>query len=269
MPFLGVNITKCRVEFQNESAPFPIGPNERQKESGESSIRDVVILKIQIDNKDQDITYKFYLLPNNVDCRTGRKNVSSSEFNKRRNRLTSATDVWQLGYYIPIKYEHSERDRLSQQIISNKEHNCPDTLSIAMYSLAKEKKFPIFDVDIIAPIPNFKTDPFRKNKAFSIAKYLTLLMQKNGHKQVVFNENLLRKTMNVTTKHMHPAEKESFYAENQVYEFNDKSENISGKKILLIDDVITQGFTAEQCLNEIAKNNPSSLYFYAAATTKV
>ena len=135
-----------------------------------------------------------------------------------------------------------------------------------MYSLAKEKKFPIFDVDIIAPIPNFKTDPFRKNKAFSIAKYLTLLMQKNGHKQVVFNENLLRKTMNVTTKHMHPAEKESFYAENQVYEFNDRSENISGKKILLIDFWVNAFSTTKVCQNLwlemvmrlITKNTPKT-----------
>ena len=266
-----MNITKCKVDFQNESAPFPIGPNEREKENGESSYRDVIIIKIQIDNKDQDITYKFYLLPNDVDYKTGRKNVDNNGNypNNRKDRLSSVTDLWQLGYYIPRKYEHSERDYLSQQILSNKEHHHPDILAIAMYSLAKKKKFPIFDVDVIAPVPNFETDPFKNNKAVSIAKYLTLAMQKNGHKQVIFKESLLKKTMNKTTKHMHPAEKESFYAENQVYEFNDKSGNISDKKILLIDDVITQGFTAEQCLNEITKNNPSSLYFYAAGTTKI
>ena len=266
-----MNITKCVVNFENESAPFPIGPNEREKENGESSYRDAIIIKIQIDNKEQDITYKFYLLPSNVDYKTGRRDGHSysNYLNDRKNRLSSATYVWQLGYYIPKKYEHSERDNLSQQILSNKEHHNPDILTIAMYSLATRKKFPIFDVDIIAPVPNFEKSPFKDNKAVSIAKHLTLVMQKHGHNRVVFKENLLKKTMDVTTKYMHPAEKESFYAKNQVYEFNDKSENISGKKILLIDDVVTQGFTAEQCLNEIAKNNPSSLYFYAAATTKI
>jgi predicted amidophosphoribosyltransferase len=266
-----VNITKCVVNFENESAPFPIGPNEREKENGESSYRDAIIIKIQIDNKEQDITYKFYLLPSNVDHKTGRRDghSNSNYSNNRKNRLSSATDVWQVGYYIPSKYENAKNDHLTQQILKNKEHCRPHILAIGMYSLATKKKFPIFDVDIIAPIPNFEKSPFKNNKAVSIARYLTLAMQKNGHNRVVFKENLLRKTMNVTTKHMHPAEKESFYAKNQLYEFNENSGNISGKKILLIDDVVTQGFTAEQCLNELAKNNPSALYFYAAGTTKI
>ena len=62
-------------------------------------------------------------------------------------------------------------------------------------------------------------------------------------------------------------EKEEFYGENKVYQFN-SNYDIKGKNILLIDDVVTAGFTAQQCIKELLENGANSVYFYATATTK-
>ena len=39
--------------------------------------------------------------------------------------------------------------------------------------------------------------------------------------------------------------------------------------MILIDDVVTAGFTAQQCLNELKKNGASKVSFYATATTQL
>ena len=78
---------------------------------------------------------------------------------------------------------------------------------------------------------------------------------------------VLRKTIDRSTKGMTRNEKEEFYGENKVYQFN-SNYDIKEKNILLIDDVVTAGFTAQQCIKELLENGENSVYFYATATTK-
>ena len=214
-------------------------------------------------------TFRFNLLPENIDKRSGRP--SNDEFGeKRKNKLSAATGVWEVGWYIPSKKypEEFKSDALTQQIWQNKEHSEPEILAIAMYCVAKNKEYPIFDIDIIAPVPNHENDRHKDCKAVSIGKYLTEILKKNGNDNVKFNRHLLIKNIDMKTKGMGTAQKESFYGNNQVYSINKDSGNLNGGKILLVDDVITQGFTAEQCLNSL-EGKASELYFYAAGTTKL
>ena len=213
-------------------------------------------------------TFRFNLLPENVDRKSGRF-VGTQHGDQRVNRLSAATGVLEVGWYIPKKSEGHKIDELTQQILKNKEHDAAEILAIAMYCVAKRNQYPIFDVDIIAPIPNHKDDFYRNYKAVSIGMHLFEILRKKGNNNVKFEKDLLKKIKKITTKIIPPYEKESYYKENQVYEINNNLSNVSGKKILLVDDVITQGFTAEQCLNELAKNNAGELYFYTLGTTKI
>ena len=73
-------------------------------------------------NKIKNEKFRFNLLPENIDKRSGRP--SNDEFGeKRKKKLSAATGVWEVGWYIPSKKypEEFKSDALTQQIWQNKE----------------------------------------------------------------------------------------------------------------------------------------------------
>ena len=71
---------------------------------------------------------------------------------------------------------------------------------------------------------------------------------------------------------MSPDEKEEFYSKNKLYEFREDLAGMGylrGKKVILVDDVVTQGYAAEQCLKELSNQGVENLCFYCVATTKM
>ena len=144
-------------------------------------------------NEIKNETFRFNLLPENIDRRSG---IISNKYElgeKRKKKLSAATGVWEVGWYIPSKKypEESKSDVLTQQILQNKEKVAPEILAIAMYCVAKNKEYPIFDIDIIAPIPNHENDRHKDCKAVSIGTYLTEILKKNGNDNVKSNVGLL------------------------------------------------------------------------------
>ncbi|MBL77320.1 MAG: hypothetical protein CL763_10430 [Chloroflexi bacterium] len=196
----------------------------------------------------------------------------------RSARLSLAgSNVWQVGQYIPIRFSYAKDDALSHMILKNKNDDSTTSgLLIALIMLIKAKleKFPLLCADMIVPVPNF--NPAEFTKAVSIAEKFSVLLKGNPNvigcnnsyrgKKINFH-NVLKKTIDRSTKGMTRNEKEEFYGENKVYQFN-SNYDIKGKNILLIDDVVTAGFTAQQCIKELLENGANSVYFYATATTK-
>ena len=83
---------------------------------------------------------------------------------------------------------------------------------------------------------------------------------------------LMKKTKDVEAKKMLPDKKEEFYSKNKLYEFQEDLAGMGylrGKKVILVDDVVTQGFAAEQCLKELSNQGVENLCFYCVATTKM
>jgi predicted amidophosphoribosyltransferase len=94
-------------------------------------------------------------------------------------------------------------------------------------------------------------------------------MKYEGHNMKF--QNLLIKTQDVKTHKMNWTEKEKFYSENKLYEFREDLAGMGylrGKKVILVDDVVTQGYAAEQCLKALSNQGADDLCFYSVGTTK-
>ena len=203
------------------------------------------------------------LLHEDIDCRSGFWKGNDS-FRSVRLSLAGA-NVWQVGHYIPKRFSYAKDDDLSKIILQNKDGDFSSLLAVSMIIKAKLEKFPLLCADVIVPVPNFHST--ESTKAISIAKKVSILINENYPNKEIKFQNVLRKTIDRSTKGMTRSEKEEFYGENKVYQFN-SNYDIKEKNILLIDDVVTAGFTAQQCIKELLENGANSVYFYATATTK-
>lgn len=238
---------------------------------------DILYFTVKFDNGSL-LNFEYEFLPRDVDYIFGnyptRQFSSYSQAREKKLSLASS-NIWQMGWYLPTsnpKFGYSPRyHSITKHILDNKhpvEDYIPHLLALSMYVKAKKENFDIFDVDIIVPVPNFCLDDY--SGAVSISKELRKIMIKNGA-NILDYENLLKKTIDKEAKRMSPDEKEEFYSKNKLYEFNKKYSGIRllhGKKVILVDDVITHGYAAEQCLKELSNQGAEDLCFYSVATTK-
>ncbi len=238
---------------------------------------DILKFEVKFDNGNLR-NFKYEFLSRDVDYITGnypyRKFSSYSQTREKKLSLASS-NVWQVGWYLPThKFGNSPSYHdITKHILDNKhpvEDYIPYLLALSMYVKAKKENFDIFDANsiVIVPVPNFGLDD--NTGAVSISKELRKIMIENGA-NVLDYENLLKKTIDKEAKHMKVDEKEEFYSKNKLYEFNKKYSGISllrGKKVILVDDVITHGYAAEQCLKELSNQGADDLCFYSVATTK-
>ena len=208
----------------------------------------------------------FEFIPDTMDYLSGNY-TNSSYTSQRAERLNIVNgNTWQVGHYIPAERPWAKDNELTQIILRNKHADFSTFLAVCMYIKAKEKNFPLLDADVIVPVPNFDTS--ENVKAPSIAKKLARIMNNESFGETAKYQNVLNKKINKQTHSMSWEEKKTFYAENQVYEFNSNCD-IHEKNVILIDDVVTAGFSAKQCLNELKKNGASKVSFYATATTQL
>ena len=235
--------------------------------------------RCEIDGQKYPVKYEL-IRPSGFDYRTGAKNSTRST-STRGPRLNFATNVQQLGYYEPGYtknfYSASPSD-LSNHIRLNKDNLekyghplnlIPNLLADALYQRAK-KHFPqLFDADVIVPVPNYyKSDKEKQEtKAVSIAKHLSKIFLKDEKKDVPC-EMVLAKVKDVITKGKTNPEKEAIYANHDVFGFNSEfADIVRGKNIVLIDDIVTSGFTAHECLLALKNQGVKTIYFYCPGTT--
>ena len=216
--------------------------------------------------------FEHEFLPDYVDYDIGHwKGYPGGE--DRRRRLSLASNVWQVGWYLPpYKFGSPEKYDLTNHILENKsqlENYVPRLLALSMYIKAEREKFDIFDTHVIVPVPNFCLDD--NSGAVSISNELAEIMREKGAR-IIFKENLLKKTMDIEAKHMIPSEKEEFYSKHTLYEIHEDFAGMGylrGKKVMLVDDVITHGYAVEQCLKALSNQGAEDLCFYSVATTKM
>ena len=235
--------------------------------------------RCEIDGQKYPVKYEL-IRPSGFDYRTGAvENARSAS--TRGPRLDKADYVQQLGYYEPgytkdfctmTPSDLSSHIRLNKNNLEKSGHPLnliPNLLADALYQRAK-KYFPkLFDADVIVPVPNLNTLDKEKQetKAVSIAKHLSKIFLKDKKKDVPC-EMVLEKKRYVETKGKSIQEKEAIYANHDVFVFKPElGDVVRGKNIVLIDDIVTQGFAARECLLAL-KNHVSDIYFYCPGTTE-
>jgi len=226
--------------------------------------RDFLTFKL-FENEKQIDMWEYELLKPNTDFAGGLiKNPEQKT--RRRSRLKDAgQNVWQMGIYFPhskFPEKHKTSD-LAQHIIKNKtDDSSSGKIALGMYLTAKERNFEIFNVDYIVPIPNFRNENV---KAVSIANALSNIINEK-EKKIIPVKKVLIKTRDIDTKGMTQLDKDKFFEENQIYQFS-PTLDIRGKTILLVDDIVTSGNAAKQCMAELKKAGVNQICFYCATTT--
>ena len=129
----------------------------------------------------------------------------------------------------------------------------------------KHTKYSSPNVERVGSGSSMNFDLNNNSRAVSISKKLAKIMKILGG-QTIIQQNLLKKTKNIEEKMMPLHEKEELYSKNKLYEFREGLAGMGylrGKKIILVDDVVTQGYAAEQCLKELSNQGADDLCFYS------
>ena len=244
--------------------------------------------RCEIDGQKYPVSYEL-IRPFGFDYRIGAKENPGST-STRGPRLHRGDYVQQLGYYVKgytknfcstvyfddktvLGEDLSDHLRFNKDNLEKYGHPLnliPNLLADALYQRAKIHFPQLFDADIIVPVPNFnKLDKeSQETKAVSIAKHLSKIFLKDEKKDVPC-EMVLAKVKDVETKDRSLAEREAIYAKNDVYGFNSEfADIVRGKNIVLIDDIVTSGFTAHECLLALKNQGVKTIYFYCPGTTK-
>lgn len=154
---------------------------------------------------------------------------------------------------VPVAYAtaycYFHKGGIAQQMLHNLKYKGAKTLGVEMGRLIGEeiKGYPVADVDYIVPVP---LHPLKLKKR----KYNQAEMIANGISSVigvpVDITTLIRVRENVTQTHKNISER----YENSLNLFGiTESRILEGKRIMIVDDVMTTGATLEACTRELLK----------------
>ncbi|MEO6404240.1 MAG: phosphoribosyltransferase family protein [Ferruginibacter sp.] len=167
---------------------------------------------------------------------------------------------------LPVSAAHSEfyfsKGKLVQHLIhelkykSNKDigHYMGEMMGKTLLQSGRFSK-----IDYLVPLPLFPEKEFKRgyNQSEIICNGLSAVMN-----IPVLKNNVLRKHATETQTRKHRAERWENVAESFLVKHPEK---ITGKHILLVDDVVTTGATLEACGQVILKAQPASLSFACLA----
>lgn len=180
-------------------------------------------------------------------------------------KLKNIDGTFQLGYYYKAKLRQFRKDKdvLSDHILELKKHwneIYAKPLGKAMY-LAIKNKYPLLlDADAIVPVPNHPDDPHHAVKAVAIANELGVQFQNDGKKIEVMDA--LLKVINISTHGLSRDDKE-ILVDKGMFEFN-TSHSVQKKKLILVDDVLTNGIIKGKCTDILRENGAEKIWGYVA-----
>tara|TARA_Y100000590_G_scaffold396258_2_gene476826 strand:+ start:6595 stop:7350 length:756 start_codon:yes stop_codon:yes gene_type:complete len=189
--------------------------------------------------------------------------------NSNHENLQYVDGVFQIGFYsnkVTLSKLRTFKNDFLTKHTQNLEHlskyGLP--LSMAMY-LIIEKYYPdLFEADLIVPIPSFLNEGESIKKGMVLAKNLSEIFERNGTKSKY--ENCLKKVTKVSAQRL--AERGTPYDERfekltESFQLFD-GVDVSGKKILLVDDILTSGLTAGICAKILKDNGAEIVWVFVA-----
>ncbi|MBI1937336.1 MAG: ComF family protein [Ignavibacteriales bacterium] len=155
-----------------------------------------------------------------------------------------------------------EKEKTLQHIIHALKYNGNFRLGIFLGRLAAEKakhKISEWDADIIVPVPIHRLKKAERgyNQSFYISKGIGSVLQI----QIVKNAVVRKKFTETQTAFASEERKE-----NVKDAFAIKNKNVvRGKKIILVDDVITTGATISECAKVLIENGAEKVFAFSVA----
>jgi predicted amidophosphoribosyltransferase len=126
--------------------------------------------------------------------------------------------------------------------------------------LVAQNLFPILlEADVIVPVPNHKDDPYFDFKAVGIARELSRLLISNGMN--IFMLECLKKVKNIKLRPLDQVDREQ--AVEGMFKF-DTSKSVNGKKVILVDDVLTAGNAKGKCVDILKQYGAEKVWIFVA-----
>lgn len=185
--------------------------------------------------------------------------------NYLHTRLVNVDGTFQIGFY----YKRSSMNRKASNDLLNTHIWCAKRNEECTKALAKglllvaQNHFPLLlKADTIVPVPNHIDDANFDLKAVGIARGLSSLLISNGTNIPMLE--CLKKVKNIKLRPLDQVDREQ--AVDGMFQF-DTSKSVKGKKVILVDDVLTAGNAKGKCVDVLKQNGAEKIWIFVAART--
>ena len=173
-------------------------------------------------------------------------------------------------YYSKRKYPNQHKtDQVTQDILSNKhgDASAGERIAEMMDRYVVKHEYLLKDVAHIIPVPNYESNT--NCKAPLIANLLAEKIRKRTGKNIHSYPDVLKRS-NKTWQRRRGLTERRLSAETD-YQISDYIKNnnnlLKDNRLLLVDDIITTGYTAAFCQDLLYDNGASSVAILCAAET--
>ncbi|GAB6056500.1 hypothetical protein JCM15415_18160 [Methanobacterium movens] len=181
----------------------------------------------------------------------------SSEDKLKLENINGDLRVYHLGDYLP-KNRYPDQDTFSKNILDFKNGNEKVALDFAdkIKDLIKNKNLKF---DVIIPIPSSKAHRIGNGSKLLTKKLANQLNCENG-------TNMLERVENLISAHLVEANERP--TTDNHYNSIKCDKRVKGKRILLFDDIFTQGNTSQACSKKLFENGASNVILIVLGKTK-
>ena len=113
-----------------------------------------------------------------------------------------------------------------------------------------------FDPDLIVPVPSHPPEEIKRG--FSHMNYLAWLISKKT--EIPFYPIIGRKIFPIFERNQKNKDKKQRISDNKKYYIKKNGPDIRGKKILILDDIMTTGLTMNSCADVLIENGASKVH---------
>ena len=174
-------------------------------------------------------------------------------------------------YYSKRKYPNQHKtDQVTQDILSNKhayDTSAGERIAEMMDRYVVKHEYLVKDVALIIPVPNYGSST--NCKAPLIANLLAEKIRKRSGKNIHSYPDVLKRSNKTWQRRRGPTERRlSAETDYQISDYIKNNNNLlKDNRLLLVDDIITTGYTAAFCQDLLYDNGASSVAILCAAET--
>lgn len=157
----------------------------------------------------------------------------------------------------------ASNDLLNEHIwCAKRNEECAKALAKGLLLVAQNHFPMLLKADTIVPVPNHKDDPNFDLKAVGISRELSRLLISNGANIPMLE--CLKKVKDIKLRPLDQVDREQ--AVDGMFQF-DTSKSVKGKKVILVDDVLTAGNAKGKCVDVLKQNGAEKVWIFVAART--